>query len=286
MKLWIPIFMLLACSDLGRAIYGPSLTRTDTAIALRACEEANFSNGAAIAEALSSDDPAKIASVLGDAMEELRTTRIMSDLNAARRFCIHELVPVQLPREGEIASQQASQPTTLVKRFKDLGIEYFYYGPDAAWTLEKNPVDLNILATSYLDSPWGRQAFLMMTRIGWSQGECREGPDQFREVINHSEQFLVENPDTEVSDSIRLELANAYATWWNISRAERNPPYEYPEKYKVGAAEAKQRAVELYQGYLKAQKKSVPEVEKRLKALQEDPKGSGEFDYYCADYED
>ena len=155
MKLWIPIFMLLACSDLGRAIYGPSLTRTDTAIALRACEEANFSNGAAIAEALSSDDPAKIASVLGDAMEELRTTRIMSDLNAARRFCIHELVPVQLPREGEIASQQASQPTTLVKRFKDLGIEYFYYGPDAAWTLDDESCRLEYIGHSYARFPLG-----------------------------------------------------------------------------------------------------------------------------------
>lgn len=92
MKLWVPIVILLACSDFGWAIHGPSLTRTGTATALRAREEANSSNGAAIAEALRSNDPAKIAQALGDALEELRTTSFVSDLNAARRFCIHELV--------------------------------------------------------------------------------------------------------------------------------------------------------------------------------------------------
>ena len=277
---------VFACTHLGWAIYGPSLTRADTATALRACEEANFSQGTAIAEAMRSGDPAKIVLVLGGALEELRGTSFTSDLSAARHFCIHELVLSQLPREGEIASPAASRPTALIKSFQDLGVNYFYYGPDAAWTLEKNPVDLNQLAGSYLDSPWGRRAFLMMTHLGWSQGECREGPDQFREVIKHSEKFLVEYPDSEVSDDIRLELANAYATWWNVSHEDRNPPGFYPEAYAVGAAAAKQRAVELYEAYLKAQKKAAPEVDKQLKSLRENPKGSGTLDYFCADYAD
>ena len=267
------------------AIYGPSLTRADNATALRACEEGNFSNGESISAALQSEDPAKIAPVLGKALEEVQDTRVTSEVNAARRFCVHELVPAQLPSEEEMASREVRQPTALVKQYKNLGIEYFYYGPDADWTLEKNPVDLNLLAKDYLDLRWGREAFLMMTRLGWSQGACQEGPDQFREVINHSEPFLVDYPDTEVSNDVRLELANAYATWWNVSRMERKPP-EQPEKYKVGANEAKQRAIELYQQYLKAQKEPDPEVEKRLKALQKNPEGSGKFDYFCEDYED
>ena len=285
-NLWLTVVFLCACSGSSWAIYGPALARTDTATAVRACDEGQFPNGPDIDAALASQDPAKIVPALTSALQQFHVTHITADLYAARAFCIHELVPAQLPRDGEIASPQAREPTALVKQFKDLGIEYFYYGPDAVWTLEKNPADLNALASAYLESPWGRMAFLMMTRMGWSQGDCREGSDQFRQVINHGEQFLVDNPDTEVSASIRLELGHAYATWWNVSRSDRDPPYVYPEMYKVGAGEAKQRAIELYQEYLKTQKKGDPEVEKLLKALQTDPKGSGELDYFCADYED
>jgi hypothetical protein len=285
-RLWLPLVIVLAASQFSWALYGPSLARTDIATAARACVEGNMPHASEVAEVLQSGDAAKMIPILVDELEAFRATHFMEDRYAARAFCIHELIPDRLPREGEIASPGAFQPTALVKRFKELGIEYFYYSPDAEWTLEKNPVDLNALASAYLESEWGRQAFLMLTLMGWSQGACGEGPDQFREVINHGEKFLVEYPESEVSDSIRLELANAYATWWNLSRVEPNPPYEYPEIYRVGAGEAKQRAIELYQGYLKLQKKADPEIEKRLKALRENPKGSDAWDYYCPDYED
>jgi hypothetical protein len=126
----------------------------------------------------------------------------------------------------------------------------------------------------------------MMTQLGWSQGECQEGPDQFREVIKHSEEFLRDYPQTEVSDSVRLELANAYATWWNLSQGEPNPPYSSPERYRLGAEKAKQRAIELYREYLSQQKTPAQDVLHRFKALQENPKGTDEYDYFCADYED
>jgi hypothetical protein len=75
----------------------------------------------------------------------------------------------------------------------------------------------------------------MMTGLGWSQGACQEGPDQFREVIKRGEKFLKDYPQSEVSDNIRLELAHAYATWWNLSGDEPNPPYSTPETYKMGS---------------------------------------------------
>jgi hypothetical protein len=169
--------------------------------------------------------------------------------------------------------------------FEKLGIEYYYYSPDGAWRPSKNPVDLNQLATEYLYSRWGRQAFLMMTELGWSNGACQEGPDQFRLVIKHGEAFLAKYPASEVSSQIRLEVANAYATWWNVANSERNV-YTDPTQYKAGATEAKQRAIELYSQYLSAQKSPKPNVAKRLKKLRENPKGSNEWDYFCEDYED
>jgi hypothetical protein len=167
--------------------------------------------------------------------------------------------------------------------YLNLGIPYFYYEPDGGWDIGKNPVDLRQPATTHLDSSWGRQAFLMMMRLGWSDGGCEEGPDQFREVIQHGEEFLRNHGHSEVSDSIRLELGNAYATWWNLSLDTLNIPGTKPEKYKAGANEAELRAVALYREYLQGQKTDVPDIQTRLRTLQENPAGSKQYDYFCDD---
>ena len=190
---WLWAVILVACPHCGWAIYGPSLARADVSVAARACKEGRFDQGQQIVKAIQSGKPDEILLVLGDAVKEWNATSVTSDqfnaLYAARAFCIHELVPSQLPPGGRIATSTALRPPDEVRKFHDLGIEYFYYGPDGAWTLQKNPVDLNLLAKDFLESEWGRQAFLMMTELGWSQGGCQEGPDQFREVIKRSEVF-------------------------------------------------------------------------------------------------
>ncbi len=286
---WLLAAILAACPICSWAIYGPSLARADVSIAARACQEANFDEGKEIVKVIQSGKPDEILLVLADALKELKATSVTSDqfnaVYAARAFCVHELVPSQLlPGETNVTSA-ARQPTGVVKKFGELGIEYFYYGPDGVWTLQEDPVDLNLLAKDFLDSEWGRQAFLMMTELGWSKGGCQEGPDQFREVIKRSEIFLRQYPNSEVSDSVRLELANAYATWWNVSQLEPDA-YTVPEAYAVGAREAKQKAIELYQGYLGKHTAPRDDVKDRLKELQQNPKGSNKYDYYCPDYED
>jgi hypothetical protein len=282
---WRAAIIMLASSPPSRGIYGPSLERADRSVAARACQEATFVQSQEILQAMQSGNPAEILSVLGAALQEWRSTPATSALYPARAFCIQELVPNHLPREGAISSPKAREPTATVSRFQRLGIHYFYYDPDAQWTLSEDPVDLNQLAKEHRDSPWGRQAFLMMTRLGWSQGGCQEGPDQFREVIKHGETFLRDYPHSEVSDSVRLELAHAYATWWNLARTEPGPSFD-PEPYKAGADEAKERAIKLYRQYLERQKMPPVKVQSRLKALQQNPNGSNQYDYFCAGYED
>lgn len=282
---WTLAMILVACSQCAWAIYGPDLTRADASVALRACQEANFEQGREIAKAMQSGDPDDVLRVLGRALKQWRATPVGSPVYAARAFCIHELVPARLQPGGSDAASRL-EPTMAVKRFGELGIEYFWYGPDGEFTLKDDPVNLEKLALDHLDSTWGRQAFLMMTRLGWSWGACQEGADQFRVVIKHGESFLSQYPDSEVSDSIRLELANAYATWWNVSNLEPNESTK-PESYKAGASKAKQRAVRLYQEYLRAPNAAnQKEAQKRLAALERNPKGSETYDYFCDDYED
>ena len=283
----LSVLILVASSHLASAIYGPDIVRADPAVASRACREADFRQSQQIAKAVASGKPDDILQVLGGAVKEWRETARTSPLYPARAFCLHELVPSILEPKGTIDTDPTTwwQPTPAVMKFKELGVEYYYYSPDGAWRPSKNPVDLDQLATEFLHSPWGRQAFLMMTQLGWSKGECQEGPDQFRMVIKRGEAFLANYPASEVSDSVRLEVANAYATWWNVANMEPDA-YTDPSRYKPGAANAKRRAIELYQRFLSAQRNPKPEVEKRLKNLRENPKGSNEWDYFCEDYED
>lgn len=280
-KGWLLCLILLAGSHSCRAIYGPSLTRADVEVSQRACQEAHFAKSQEITNAVHGRNSAQVLAVLGDALREWRATPEASALYPARAFCIHEVVPTHLPPNLDALAKLT--PTAEVLRFREFGVAYFYYGPDDEWVLREDPVDLDRLAREHLDSPWGRQAFLMMTRLGWSKGECQEGPDQFREVIEHGEKFLHDYPQSEVSDSIRLELAHAYATWWNVSRTELSDSHG---NYKTGADAAKQRAIELYREYLKLQKTPADDVQNRLKALQENPKGSNEYTYFCDEYED
>jgi len=113
-----------------------------------------------------------------------------------------------------------------------------------------------------------------------------EGSDQFREVIKHGNKFLGDYPVSEVSDEVRLEMANAYATWWNLSRDETQAGYFLTKRYKEGADEAKDAAISLYRAYLSSYKDPTHKLQIRLKELQDNPKGSDTFEYFCGDYED
>jgi hypothetical protein len=269
------------------AIYGPSLARADKETSKLACHEAQFTQGDAIQDALQNEQISKIVSVLPNALKELKETAPNSSLYPSRAFCVHELVPSSLPADRQ---SRLSSPAALpaLAALRSIGLDYFYYEPDASWTLRKDPVDLETLATKYLDSRWGRQAFLMMTHLGWSKGGCQEGPDQFRLVIQHGEVFLRRFPNSEVSNDVRLAVADAYATWWSLAQDQQSGKANI---YLKGATRAKNQAIALYQICLQHDGQPLPQssqqqAELRLKRLLSDVAGPNTYDYYCGDYAD
>jgi len=261
--------------------YGPSQANADLEVAAASCHEAHFQNDEAVANALRSGDTDQILQVIAEALDVWRATSETSALYPARTFCIHELVPRYLQGTDVPGhdSDEARQPTPTVRQFQQLGISYWYYVYDGDWVLE-NPVDLMDFAMKHLNSRWGREAFLMMTKLGWSLGNCHEGADyQFREVIRRGEEFLKTYPESETSNSIRFEVASAYATWWTLSASPT------PERYKQGGETARERAIELYQQYIEHQKAPNRYVENDVKALQA-RRPFRQIDYHCEDYED
>jgi hypothetical protein len=289
--------ILLACLQPGQAddqplyyppspTYGPSQAYSAPGVALIACREAHFKQDVAIGTAIEDRDPDQILQVLRSALEVWRVTPETSDLYPARAFCIHELVPHNLPgMDVPEGSPLASQPTASVRQLREMGVKYWYDDGDRNWFVE-NPVDLLSLGTGHLNSRWGREAFLMMTKLGWSAGNCKEGPDyQFREVIRRGKEFLNAYPKSETSNSIRLEVANAYATWWTLSISQPRPPDFSPDAYKPGGEQARDNAIEIYQEYEKRRDTPNKYVENHLHALR-DRIPLRQIDYFCEDYED
>ena len=264
------------------ALYSPDTERVDVAVSTLACQQAKFMHDQAIVQALRGRSISGAMAVLPGALAELKGTPTAAPLYSARAFCVHELVPSSLERNQQSA----------VTRLKNIGLNYFYYEPDARWFIQTNPTDLVRLATDYLNSRWGRQAFLMMTQLGWSLASCREGPDQFYTVIKRGQAFLQRFPNSEVSNDVRLAVADSYATWWNLSR---NPPKTVElgptHDYRKGADNAKLTAIQLYRGYLTASRGEQTQpgdakARERITRLQQDPKGTQSWEHYCPDYED
>ena len=266
------------------ALYSPDTERVSIAVSTLACQEAEFKQGQAIVQALQSQSLADAMAVLPDALTELRNTPELSPFYPARAFCVHELVP------SAIVMRQLPTPPA-VTRMRTLGLNYFYYEPDARWFVGPNPIDLMALATNYLDSRWGRQAFLMMTQLGWSVASCREGPDQFYTVIERGQAFLQRFPNSEVSNDVRLAVADAYATWWNLSQNPLSVELTPKHDYQKGATEAKSAAIKLYGEYLKGgdgeqTQTSDAKAGQQITLLQTSPKGSSSYEFFCSDYAD
>ncbi len=274
--------ILMVSSQLGWGAAEPSSgpgQERDWAAALAACREAPFSQRNGIVKAIQSHDIGDILQVIGSALEEWKTTPTTSTSYPATSFCLHELVPAYLPLGALPESPSASNPPASVLRLRDLGITSFYVGED--WVV-RNPMDLSSLATEHLDSRWGRHAFLMMTKLGWSIGDCREGPGhQFREVIRRGEPFLKAYPDSETTNDVRLEVANAYATWWTLSARPPDLSVDFsPEPYKRGGEDARNRAMELYVRYLDIDGHGNQVVEQYLKELRQRDTVR-EINYFC-----
>lgn len=102
--------LLLGSLQLAWGIYAPSLTRSDAATDLLACQESQFSESQQVVQAMKSGDPEQVLQILGGALTEWRNTRENSALYSARSFCIHEIVPNQLPprRSNLLPSCEAS----------------------------------------------------------------------------------------------------------------------------------------------------------------------------------
>jgi len=132
------------------------------------------------------------------------------------------------------------------------------YGPSAD---EDGPLAytgglLKRIWADYGQTDWGERAFLVLQSHGWDiQSACAAGSDQFRAVIQQGLPFLEQHPYSPYQLDVQLTVAQAYETWWSLSRAQApaeddDSEYVDPQKYQEGAEEARQKAIALYERLL------------------------------------
>jgi hypothetical protein len=131
------------------------------------------------------------------------------------------------------------------------GLSYLWNELGASWVYQHE-----LLRRVWNDHPstvWGEWAFLQLTESGWdTSGYCAEGSDLFREVISQAEQFLKDHPQTPHRVEVLLALAEAYETWWSLSRASPEKEiYADPSQYQDGAETARDQAIAYYEQVLR-----------------------------------
>jgi hypothetical protein len=139
--------------------------------------------------------------------------------------------PTSYDRTGNIAGY------TLRYRYSELG---------ASWVYQHDL--LEALWREHPQSEWGVAAFLQLQWTGWDpSGVCAKGTDQFRTVIAEGEKFLAGHPATPHRAELVLSLAEAYETWWSLSRAPSSDDYVTAGQYRDGAETALRKAMQLYE---------------------------------------
>ena len=144
------------------------------------------------------------------------------------------------------------------------------------------------LALEHQTSVWGHWALLKMTYRGWELCDCGAGTrgDRFRDVIAHVEPFLSAHADSPATRYLQFALAQAYETWWSLSKERKvgEVPDEW-QRFLPGADAARKRAIEHYRTWLAAYGAELDDNQRlwlrhKLFRLERDIDTS-EHRYYC-----
>lgn len=105
---------------------------------------------------------------------------------------------------------------------------------------------LHTVRKEFPDSYWAAEAFLLLMQNGFSWHICNGGADSFRRVIAEGGDFLKQNLSLEHRLEALFMLAQAYETWWSLSKASDEDEYVRRAEYVDGAEEARTEAIRTY----------------------------------------
>jgi hypothetical protein len=188
---------------------------------------------------------------------------------------------------GTLTEQKAGGFRSRLARYGvKIGPETHYggmqYGHDLLWRVWRE----------FGDTHAGEKAFVALLTTGWTTeaGEgCPANPDLFREVIDRSEAYMAQHPQTAVRKDLVFLLAVANESWWSIAHAPANdpwvnsPPYPRREINARQAVTARVKAIQYYREVVRLAPQS-PEAASALRRLPRIELGldTGQRRFYCS----
>ena len=135
----------------------------------------------------------------------------------------------------QLRSQFAAQKLTFQYAELDGGS---FYQRDLLWRIWQD----------FPTTDWGERAFVLLLDSGWdTSGTCSKGgADQFRQVISQGETFLQQHPNSENRAFVTHLVAQAYATWWTLSKTPARGMEDYVDssQYAEGSEAARLKAID------------------------------------------
>ena len=136
------------------------------------------------------------------------------------------------------------------ERLASYGLSYEWAPLGARWIYTHDL--LWRLWQKHSGSAWGEQAFVLLLNRGWDPSPfCAGGSDQFRVVIEQGEKFLAAHPESSRRFDVLFAVAQAYETWFSLSRASEHGEYVESSRYQEGAEAAREKAVADYEQMLR-----------------------------------
>jgi hypothetical protein len=207
-----------------------------------------------LAESIASDDPEVARELLAEDHPEwrerskllLRLSREVPDLSGARRaarLLAIDRLAARMLLDPELPGWEERR-----RELAELGITYSWNHMGRAWIYEHDL--LWRVAQELPGTEWGRWAIVTLLYYGWNTSHTCAVSDTFRLVTEHGEPFLTGELETRHRLPATLSLAQAYETWFTLSRAEAGDYARAPD-YTEGAEEARESAIAYYEEVLR-----------------------------------
>ncbi len=151
----------------------------------------------------------------------------------------------------------------------------FVYSHDLLWRLWRD----------YPATESGERAFVLLLDHGWDTSPtCEKGAEQFRDVIRQGETFLQQRPSSPQRGVVTFLVAEAYATWWSLSKETRVDMSDYVDakQYQNGAEDARIKAIGYFEQVVQlAPEKKLGEYTRQVLPALRDREALDTYRFYC-----
>jgi hypothetical protein len=209
-----------------------------------------------LAERLGSEHPGLARQLAQESSGDWQepSARVLALLDAAADAPTEERAALMLAADRladrlDVGEYESPAWDTRRSQLEERGLGFSWVGLGMTWAYGHEL--LRQVSQELPDTDWGEWAFLMLLDRGWDTSPFCESSDRFRLVVEQGERFLSERPRSPQRRRVLLSVAEAYETWFSLSRAAPDDEYANASSYEAGSERARLAAIARYEELLR-----------------------------------